>query len=580
MIKLILHKGSLNRCLNMIKNKYTVDFETTTDENDCRVWATGICLIGGDFNFIHGNNIEMFFEFAQRNNDADYYFHNLKFDGEFIFYWLLTNGFKYTEGIPLEENTFTTLISDSGQFYSISIRFDNNVLIKIFDSLKILPFSVDNIAKAFNLPIKKLEIDYLKYRPIEYKLDNNEIDYLKNDVEIVARALDVLFKKKLTKITQGSNALYDYKRVIGGSKRFEKLFPTPSPNYDADIRRAYRGGFTYLNPIYANKELGEGIVLDVNSLYPSVMYSMPLPYAEGVFFNGKYQKDEIYDLYIQKISCVFELKDNYLPTIQLKNNLSFIPTEYITSSNNEEITLYLTNVDLKLFKEHYKVDSNKFPNDINYINGWKFRSHKGLFRDYIDKWNTIKVESTKSGNMGMRTLAKLMLNALYGKFGSKLTAANKIPYLSEKGIVKYKTMPEKEKKGVYIPVAVFITSWARYITISSAQKLYDRFIYADTDSLHLIGVEIPSTIKIDDTELGCWKHESTFTRAKFLRAKTYIEEIDNKLMVTTAGMPKKCHSQVNFDNFTPGSVYTGKLTPKHVKGGIILQDTEFTIKKH
>lgn len=66
---------------------YTADFETTTDINDCRVWAWGTCQIGDDYKFEYGNDIETFMKKCANplSNDT-YYFHNLKFDGEFIIY--------------------------------------------------------------------------------------------------------------------------------------------------------------------------------------------------------------------------------------------------------------------------------------------------------------------------------------------------------------------------------------------------------------------------------------------------------------------------------------------------------------
>lgn len=79
-------------------------------------------------------------------------------------------------------------------------------------------------------------------------------------------------------------------------------------------------------------------------------------------------------------------------------------------------------------------------------------------------------------------------------------------------VVKY-TLGEKElRKPIYIPVGAFITAWARNITISSAQTVYDRFLYADTDSLHLMGTELPENLDIDKVKLGAWKHEATFRR--------------------------------------------------------------------
>ena len=84
-------------------------------------------------------------------------------------------------------------------------------------------------------------------------------------------------------------------------------------------------------------------------------------------------------------TCNFELKKNYIPTIQLKNNLSFIPNEYVTSSNGEDVTLCLTSVDMALFKEHYNIYN------IEYHSGWKFKGTTGLFKEYIDYWNGVKV---------------------------------------------------------------------------------------------------------------------------------------------------------------------------------------------
>lgn len=552
---------------------YTADFETTTDPADCRVWAYGICEIGNPDNFQYGNSIDGFMEWAKKEKKVTTYFHNLKFDGEFILCWLFEHGFKLVvDRRDLTDNTFTTLISDKGQFYSMEICFKRQgkerESLTIYDSLKILPFSVAAIAKGFNLPISKLEIDYHETREKGHELTRQEIDYLRNDVDIVARALNTLFEQGLTKMTQGSNALYDYKQTVG-TKNFNKWFPIP--DYDSDIRQSYKGGFTYLNPKFKELDLSEGIVLDVNSLYPSVMYYQPLPYGEGIFFKGKYKPDKIYNLYVQMFTCQFELKPGYIPTIQLKNNLSFIPTQYLESSDGEDVTLCLTNVDLELFMEHYNVYN------IEYHSGWKFKSTIGLFKDYIDKWNKVKMESTLNGNKAMRTLAKLMLNALYGKFALNPNVQSKLPWY-DNGVIKYKLGEKETREPIYIPVGTFITAWARYKTISSAQKVYDRFVYADTDSLHLVGTEIPDMLEIDPVKLGAWKHESTFTRARFIRQKSYIEEIDGVLNITCAGMPDRCYQYVTWDNFHTGATYAGKLGMTHVNGGIVLKDIPFSIK--
>ena len=90
---------------------------------------------------------------------------------------------------------------------------------------------------------------------------------------------------------------------------------------------------------------------------------------------------------------------------------------------------------------------------------------------------------------------------------------------------------------------------------------------------------------IDDYKLGYWKLESTFKRGKYIRQKCYIEEDEeDKINTTIAGLPKKLGKYITFDNFKEGFEILAddekehKLRFKHVKGGVLLVDTDFTIK--
>lgn len=234
--------------------KFTADLETTTNEEDCRAWVVGLCQIDNVKNFFWFKTITELMEWLMEEpENHTLYFHNLKFDGEFLIDWLFRNGFKHVlDRRDAGTKTFTTLISDKGQFYSMSIYFQVKGkfkrMVTIYDSLKILNFSVREIAEAFNLPIRKGEIDYGAYRPIGYTPTEDEIDYLRNDVEIAARALKTLFDEDLKKMTQGSNAMHDFKTIFG-KKNFERVFPIP--DYDKDIRGSYKGGFTYLSPRFS-----------------------------------------------------------------------------------------------------------------------------------------------------------------------------------------------------------------------------------------------------------------------------------------------------------------------------------------
>lgn len=577
---------------------FTADFETTTIE-PTKVWLWAVCEIGNIDHFQHGTNIDDFMDFCRYCENSTFYFHNLKWDISWIFIWLFEHGYQHVKDRKeLEDNTFTTLISSKGQFYSCKVifkkqgRYTNSVT--FLDSHKILPFKIRDIAKGFGLPFLKGEIDYTLHNDGDREVTAEEIDYIKRDVIIPAMALHTVFSQRLTKITQGSNALFDYKRTVS-EKKFEKWFPVP--DYDGDVRQSYKGGYTYLNPKYKGVDIPEGVVFDVNSLYPWVMHDCPLPYGEGVYFQGEYQNDEIYPLFVQMFTCQFELKEGHLPTLQVKNSLfKFIPTEYLESSKDEDITLCMTSVDLKLFLDHYDIFN------MDYHDGWKFKATVGLFTDYIDKWTEVKIQSKKDGNKAMYMLAKLMLNALYGKFALNPRVKSKYPYYDD-GKIKYIDGHEEMRSPLYIPVGTFVTAYARNKTIRSCQEVYDRFIYADTDSMHLVGLDIPKGLQIDDTLLGYWSHESTFIRGRYLRQKTYIETelVDDKTYskleaedqercyqlnnqrvidkITVAGLPDNCYKYVTWDNFHIGASYSGKLQQKSVIGGLILKNIDFSIQR-
>lgn len=550
---------------------YVCDFETEISIERTYVWAYAFIGLWDEENdVVCGTSIKDFLDtiFVSKYNRSVMFFHNLKFDGEFLLYYLLKNGFVHSKERYLQNNEFSTLITDMGKFYILKVMY-KDVTITFQDSFAILPLSVAQIAKSFGMDISKLSIEYKDHREEGGILNEKDKEYITYDVLIVQKGLQYFFEQGLDKITLGSDALGDFKKLIT-NKKFNKLFP--KPEYDKDIRRAYKGGYTYVKEEVAGENIGEGIVLDVNSLYPSRMYYCALPYGEGKWFEGEYKADEVYDVYIQNITCQFELKNDYLPTIQIKHSRSFANNEYLKSSKGEEVLLTLTNVDLELFKLHYNIFN------LEYHGGWKFKSSCDIFKPFIDKWMQIKIEASRTGNQGMRTLAKLMLNNLYGKFALNPTVSSKTPYLDmDKDIVRYHLEEPEVREPIYIPVATFITAYARQYTITSAQSVYSRFCYADTDSLHLIGTDLPN-LEIDNDKLGAWKVEKIFTRAKFVRQKTYLEEVNGKLQITCAGMPSTCYDQVTWENFEKGGVYGGKLMPKHVPGGIVLVEKEFTIR--
>ena len=174
-------------------------------------------------------------------------------------------------------------------------------------------------------------------------------------------------------------------------------------------------------------------------------------------------------------------------------------------------------------------------------------------------------------------MAKLHLNSLYGKFATNPDVTSKYPVM-EDNVVKLKLGDPETRDPVYTAMGVFITAYARDVTIRAAQENYDSFAYADTDSLHLIRDTEPDNLNIHPSNLGAWKREYAFSSALYIRAKQYLElKDDGEYEVHIAGLPRQIAQEVTFADVESTRTFHGKLVPRRVPGGIILEDTDFTL---
>jgi hypothetical protein len=384
----------------------------------------------------------------------------------------------------------------------------------------------------------------------------------------------------MNKLTVGADALAEYKELLG--KGFDRYFPVLSKAIDDQIRDAYRGGFTYVNDKFKGYVTGGGVVLDVNSLYPTVMYNELLPYDEPLFVPDYPEPSEKYPLTIFSVTFVGKLKKRHIPCINKKTRIFNLP-DYLHDIR-EPLTLTVTNVDWELFNEHYDIQV------ITWNGGWKFRGRQGIFKEYIDKWMHIK----RNSSGGQREIAKLHLNSLYGKFATNPDVTGKIP-IFEDNQIKLVRGPDETRAPVYTAMGVFITAYARSITIRAAQANYDTFAYADTDSLHLITDTLPDGIEVHPDKLGAWKKEYWFTKAIYARPKAYMEESTEyecdhnewpdeshgehcKVVTHIAGITLKRQQQLTFDDIYDGHKIEGKTVQKIVPGGAYIKDTTYTLK--
>lgn len=646
---------------------YVGDFETTVYKGQkfTEVWASAIVPLYSENVTIH-HSIDETFDYlvtltkTHKTNICIYY-HNLKFDGSF---WLdfLINKLKYTQAIQqvgktqyqsewlrdkdMSNHSIKYSISDMGQWYTILIKV-GRYYIEFRDSLKLLPFSVKQIGNSFGTMHKKLEMEYKGLRYAGCTITDKEREYIANDVLVVKEALEIMFNDGHNKLTIGSCCMAEFKSQYDKedwNTFFPDLYTIPlSENYGSltagdYIKRSYRGGWCYVVPEKTNHIFKRGTTADVNSLYPSMMSSESgnrYPVGEPNFWSGNYIPDKAIGdnkYYFVRIRTRFNIKDDYLPFIQIKNNYSYKGNEclktsdiynsdtghyckYIENANGEielnRVTLTLTMTDFELIKEHYNLE------DFEILDGCWFFSEIGIFDKYMEKYKQIKMNSKGA----KRSLAKLYLNNLYGKFATNTNSSFKVAFTKEDGSLGFYCVRENKKKAGYIAIGSAITSYARSFTIRAAQKNYhgiDKpgFIYADTDSIHcdlepadFIGVPV------HPTDFCHWKLESSWDEGIFVRQKTYIEHViaedlqpisEPYYNIKCAGMPPACKNLFDLsmrknktkldiekynkeekefilkdrtlNDFKAGLIVPSKLLPKRIRGGIVLEDCCYSMR--
>ena len=268
-----------------------------------------------------------------------------------------------------------------------TINFNNSMGYKIEfrDSLKILPFSLDKLAKDFDVETKKGSIDYNNI------VLNQELhDYLRDDLKANYQVIDK-FQKELNalggelKITAASCAM-DYFR------RKHLKYPLITYHHrDEVLREAYYGGRTEVKKRYGR----DLFYYDINSLYPSVMATERFPIGLPTYYNHgiKFNKN---DLGVAKIST-------FIP----KGTEPFLPYRYGKSLLFP--TGYLKGFYPLPFLEELKNQGIDFRIHEMYLFDGDY-----LFKDFVE--TLYKIRQDNKGTARDK-VTKLMMNSLYGKFG-------------------------------------------------------------------------------------------------------------------------------------------------------------------
>lgn len=551
------------------------DFETTvySGQEDTEVWASAMVEVGTEDVKIFHSIEEQWNYIVNLNQNIVIYYHNLSFDGSFWLSFFLgelkfKHAFNYGDeekqkyewkhDYQMKNREIKYLISSMGAWYIIQVKF-NNKIIEFRDSLKLLPYTVESIGKTFGTKHQKSNMQYSGFRFAGCNITDDEKEYIKNDVLVPKEALEIMFNEGHNKLTIGSCCLLEFKKMIT-EERYKILFPDLTKhlinsvvykyeNADNYIRRSYHGGWCYVVNEKVNKIYKNGVTLDTNSLYPSVMHSKSgnrYPIGHPTFWSGNFIPNEALSddrYFFIRIRTNFYIKENKLPFVQIKGNPMYKGNEMLLTSElfNEERNCYvnkfynettkqiqstaqiitLTMTDFEMLLDHYYLE------DFEILDGCYFETAIGLFDEYINKYFEIK----KTSRGAKREEAKLFLNNLYGQMSTNSDSSFKIAYLNEDKELRFYTINESKKKSGYIAVGSAITSYARFFTIKVAQLNYNGpskpgFIYSDTDSIHVdLPIEKIKGVELHPTELLCWSIDAIWSDGYFARQKTYIEKV-------------------------------------------------------
>jgi hypothetical protein len=334
----------------------------------------------------------------------------------------------------------------------------------------------------------------------------------------------------------------DKDKKIPSQTYYDKEFPHIIDNKQLDyINNSYRGGIIRVQKDYVNKDVKTDlVVVDVNSMY-SHMMKQPYPHGEPKFYKTMTAAQlDGYEVGIHKVWVKkAKIKPGLEPFIQFQHEISY---NYDYPEQFEDRILYLWTIELRQFALWYDVEYQPMTYDV-----LAFKTRVGSFDAYINYWkqekDRTKIQNDKVGHM----IAKVALNSLYGKFGSKAIHDN-IVYDYKDGTIRRRYTTTIAENKYYRAFASYITAKARAKLILAIQENAERFIYCDTDSIYLQGRKKPE-LDIDNKKMGAWKIVGYYTRIAIRAPKYLIKQSDTgELERVMAGTVEHKAASITFEN--------------------------------
>jgi hypothetical protein len=380
---------------------------------------------------------------------------------------------------------------------------------KFLDSARTLTDSLDSLGKCF-LGEGKIEVtDYstLHTNPLRY-------EYLQKDCDLLYRVIGRYFTmlrdniKGQPGISAASTALATYRTSF--QEKDIKELPDESA---ALIRQGYYGGRC---EIFRKEFKSESSSIlhdyDVNSLYPTMMRE-PQP-VEQVARN-KTLHLEICGF----IDATVEVGPCHIPVLPYRGGGKLLfPTGRWRGT--------FSTVELRLAEEHNQLKSIRVHDAIY------FRT-SDIFSRYVDRLYKLRDKSEPDYQLPLDRLAKILLNSLYGKFGSSAEreTIHIRPSLDDIIDKNMQEMPSPISVNAYLERTVADTDYmlpqiSAWITALGRCRLAQQLLACNHESYYCDTDAVFTPMKITcGTNLGQWKDEyekDPIQYAYFVAPKVYV----------------------------------------------------------
>lgn len=489
-------------------------------------WGTYEGIIDDSSDDAVSNFLEAFF---QNPEPAIWYSHFASYDWRYILKPL-----QECDDIEIDIGMRTAT-----DIYEIRVKRDGEKFI-LRDSYAIFPHPLKDLAKRFCPELPKLDLDLSKEK---FDPKNPEhVKYARRDVEILLTGLPRYFEmvKEHFRVwpsgTVAGTALKSWQRHIG-----DAIYNCQKYDHnELFIRQGYYGGLVFLTDVNTHTDLE---TYDRNSSYPASMIKYGVPYGRA-YECRDYESGKM-GIYRVRVKAPDDLIIPIIPARNSKGGMRWYRGEFDTVCTSAELIFAAKHgYEIQKLYEGLAFDETIFP-----------------FTEFINLCRFIR-ENFKGE--ALEFVAKLLQNALYGKYGSRRERLQVISALKADIEDLIDCTPLDEFGEWYTRIELdegmrCMPQWAAFITAHSRLNLLqnaysigpENVIYGDTDSLtikkgfgHLIDV---------GAEYGQWKLEKEWAEFRAIAPKVYTgiigrDSADGKLkqgqyVGAAKGMPRKSVTQ-------------------------------------